>query len=248
METIQLLLSLAAQFKWAIYQMDVKSAFLNGVLEEEIYTEKPPGYMKFGKENKEAYTKAILKRNKMEECKPVATPMELGTKLSRFEGGNQVNAREYHSLVSKAGLEVNQAKIDAIANLPPPVNVKTLRSFLGHAGFYRRFIRNFSQIARPLSALLEVDLKYEFDDAYAEAFHTLRKTLITAPILVVPDWTQSFALMCNASGYARKRNARSGVFPGEISTVPNQIECGSVYRSLCDQVPHGKKGYKAKTD
>ncbi|XP_038875128.1 uncharacterized mitochondrial protein AtMg00860-like [Benincasa hispida] len=86
---------------------------------------------------------------------------------------------------------------DAIAKLPTPVNVKKLRSFLGHAGIYRRFIHNFSQIARPLSALLEIDRKYEFNDAYAEAFHTLRNALITVPILVTPDWTQPFALMCD---------------------------------------------------
>ncbi|XP_038889351.1 uncharacterized mitochondrial protein AtMg00860-like [Benincasa hispida] len=104
--------------------------------------------------------------------------------------------------ISKVGLEVDQAKIDAISKLPPPVNVKTLRSFLGHAGFYRRFIHNFSQIARSLSALLENDREYDFDDACAEAFHTLKNALITAPILIAPDWTQPFALMCDASGYA----------------------------------------------
>ena len=52
METIRLLISQAAQFKWPIYQMDVKSAFLNGVLEEEVYIEQPPGYMKIGEEKK----------------------------------------------------------------------------------------------------------------------------------------------------------------------------------------------------
>jgi hypothetical protein len=207
METIRLLISQAAQFKWPIYQMDVKSAFLNGVLEEEVYVEQPPGYMKAGHESsvlklkkalyglkqaprawntridtylkkngfiqcpyehavyvknpgegnllfvalyvddliymgnnekmvegfkevmkkefemtdlglmkyflglevrqgktgilvsQEAYAKEILKRSKMNESNSVATPMELGTKLSKFEGGERVDASKYRSLV-----------------------------------------------------------------------------------------------------------------------------------------------------
>ncbi|KAJ3689816.1 hypothetical protein LUZ61_018980 [Rhynchospora tenuis] len=208
METIRLLISLAAQFKWPIYQMDVKSAFLNGVLEEEVYVEQPPGYMKAGKEtqvlklkkalyglkqaprawnsridtylkknkfkqcpyehalyvkekegnllyialyvddlifmgnnekmikefkevmtrefemtdlglmkyflglevrqenagifvSQEAYAKEILKKYKMDECNPVSTPMELGAKLSKFEGGDRVDASKYQSLVGR---------------------------------------------------------------------------------------------------------------------------------------------------
>ena len=59
--------------------------------------------------------------------------------------------------MSGAGLEVDKAKIDVISKLPPPTNVKGIRSFLGHAGFYRRFIKDFSKIARPLTKLLEKD-------------------------------------------------------------------------------------------
>ncbi|KAJ3693375.1 hypothetical protein LUZ60_008855 [Juncus effusus] len=197
METIRLLISQVAQFKWSIYQMDVKSAFLNGVLEEEVYVEQPPGYVKSGKERKvlklrkalyglkqaprawnarintrpyehalyvkkkgndllfvalyvddlifmgnndkmlkefkeammrefemtdlglmkyflglevtqgecgifasqEAYAKDILKRYKMEDSNPVATPMELDAKLSKFEGGEIFDASKYKSLV-----------------------------------------------------------------------------------------------------------------------------------------------------
>ncbi|GJU58201.1 retrovirus-related pol polyprotein from transposon TNT 1-94 [Tanacetum coccineum] len=167
METIRLLISQAAQMKWQIYQMDVKSAFLNGVLEEEVYVEQPSGFMKVGKEtqcpyehalyvkqdgnkllfvalyvdhiifmgndekmvmefkeamtkefemtdlglmkyflgleirqcksgifvSQEGYVKDILKKSKMEECNPVATPMEPGTELSKFEGGDRRLAR-----------------------------------------------------------------------------------------------------------------------------------------------------------
>ena len=64
--------------------------------------------------------------------------------------------------ISKKGLEVDQAKIEPVEKLPPPTNVKTLRSFLGHAGFYRRFVKDFSKIARPLSSLLEQNRPYIF--------------------------------------------------------------------------------------
>ena len=104
--------------------------------------------------------------------------------------------------ISKVGLEVDQAKIDAIAKLPAPTNVKTLRSFLGHAGFYRRFIKGFSQVAKPLSELLEVNREFNFDGKCLNAFESLRQALISAPILVAPDWSLPFELMCDASNHA----------------------------------------------
>ena len=67
--------------------------------------------------------------------------------------------------VSKDRLEVDRAKISTIEHLPPPVNVKGIRSFLGHAGFYRRFIKDFSKIARPLCNLLEKDAPFEFGES-----------------------------------------------------------------------------------
>ncbi|XP_057770694.1 uncharacterized protein LOC130990481 [Salvia miltiorrhiza] len=104
--------------------------------------------------------------------------------------------------VSAAGLEVDRAKIVAIEKLPPPTNDRAVRSFLGHAGFYRRFIKDFSKVAKPLSQLLEKDVKFYFDDACTAAFETLKKALVTAPVLIVPDWTQPFELMCDASDIA----------------------------------------------
>ena len=65
-------------------------------------------------------------------------------------------------VISKDGIEVNKAKTDLIINLPPPTCVKEVRSFLGHAGFYRRFIKNFSKIAKPLSNLLAKDVPFYF--------------------------------------------------------------------------------------
>jgi hypothetical protein len=86
-------------------------------------------------------------------------------------------------LVSEREIEVDRAKIEVIKQLPPPMNVKGIRSFLGHAGFYRRFINNFSYISRPLTNLLAKDVPFEFDDACIKSFEILKKVLISAPII-----------------------------------------------------------------
>nr|GFC63976.1 reverse transcriptase domain-containing protein [Tanacetum cinerariifolium] len=93
--------------------------------------------------------------------------------------------------ISKSGIEVDRAKVDVIAKLPHPTTVKGVRSFLRHAGFYRRFIQDFSKIA-----------PFVFSKEYIDAFNTLKKKLTEASILVVPDWNLPFELMCDASDYA----------------------------------------------
>ncbi|GKA21134.1 reverse transcriptase domain-containing protein [Tanacetum coccineum] len=104
--------------------------------------------------------------------------------------------------ISKKGIEVDKAKIDVIAKLPHPTTVKGIRSFLGHAGFYRRFIKDFSKISRPMTHLLEKNTPFIFSEECIQAFQTLKKKLTEAPILIAPDWDQPFELMCDASDYA----------------------------------------------
>ncbi|GJR66009.1 reverse transcriptase domain-containing protein [Tanacetum coccineum] len=104
--------------------------------------------------------------------------------------------------ISKSGIEVDRAKVDVIAKLPPPTTVKGIRSFLGHAGFYRRFIQDFSKIARPMTHLLEKDTPFFFLDECLASFNILKKKLTEAPILVSPDWDLPFELMCDASDFA----------------------------------------------
>ena len=104
--------------------------------------------------------------------------------------------------ISARGIEVDRAKIEAIEKLPPPSSVKGIRSFLGHAGFYRRFIKDFSQIAKPLSNLLVQGTPFEFDSQCLHAFTILKEKLISAPIVVAPDWSYPFELMCDASDFA----------------------------------------------
>ena len=104
--------------------------------------------------------------------------------------------------ISKRGIEVDKAKLDVIDKLPPPINVKGIHIFLGHAGFYRRFIKDFSKIAKPLSNLLNKDVVFVFNEECLEAFNTLKAKLVSAPMITAPDWGQEFELMCDASDYA----------------------------------------------
>ena len=79
--------------------------------------------------------------------------------------------------ISERGIEVDKAKVDAIEKMSCPKDIKGIRSFLGHVGFYRWFIKDFSKISRPLTNLLQKDVPFVFDDDYVEAFETLKKAL-----------------------------------------------------------------------
>ncbi|CAN6691851.1 unnamed protein product [Malus baccata var. baccata] len=105
-------------------------------------------------------------------------------------------------IISEKGIEVDKSKIDLVRHLPSPTSVREVRSFLGHAGFYRRFIKDFSKIAQPLCRLLQKEVAFEFTKECTESFKQLKELLTTAPIIVPPDWSLPFELMCDASDYA----------------------------------------------
>nr|GEV44426.1 reverse transcriptase domain-containing protein [Tanacetum cinerariifolium] len=104
--------------------------------------------------------------------------------------------------ISKNGIEVDKAKVDVITKLPHPTTVKGVQSFLGHAGFYRRFSKDFSKISRPMTHLLEKDTPFIFFEDCIKAFQTLKKKLTKAPILIAPNWDLPFELMCDTSDFA----------------------------------------------
>ncbi|GJZ05896.1 reverse transcriptase domain-containing protein [Tanacetum coccineum] len=104
--------------------------------------------------------------------------------------------------ISKKGIEVDKAKIDVIAKLPHLTTVKVIRSFLGHTGFYRRFIKDFSKISRPMTHLLEKNTPFIFSEECIQAFQTLKKKLTEAPILIAPNRDQPFELIAMQSDYA----------------------------------------------
>ena len=104
--------------------------------------------------------------------------------------------------ISTLGIEVDKANIEAIEKLPPPSSVKGIRSFLGHAEFYRQFIKDFFRIAKPLSNFLVQGTPFDFDEQCVQAFSILKDKLVSTPIVVAPDWDLPFELMWNASDYA----------------------------------------------
>ena len=137
----------------------------------------------------------------------------LETVLQRCKEKNlALNLEKCHFIVTEsralghkiyaASLEVDQAKISYIKTLMPPTTVKGINSFLGHAGFYRRFIKDFSKISRLLCRLLEKDAKFEFDKACRFAFEEIKSRLVIAPIMATPDWSKNFKIMCDANDYA----------------------------------------------
>ena len=105
-------------------------------------------------------------------------------------------------IVSKNGIEVDKAKVELISNLPTPKCVRDIRSFLGHAGFYRRFIKDSSAIARPLCNLLSKDVPFAWSQAYEAAFNKLKTMLVSPPIMRSPNWNLPFEIMCDISDYA----------------------------------------------
>nr|GFC01219.1 reverse transcriptase domain-containing protein [Tanacetum cinerariifolium] len=104
--------------------------------------------------------------------------------------------------ISKKGIEVDKAKIEVISKLLHPTTVKGIRSFLGHAGFYRRFIKDFSKISRPMTHLLEKNSPFIFSNECIQAFWILKDKLTEAPILIAPNWDQPFELMCDDNDFA----------------------------------------------
>ena len=105
-------------------------------------------------------------------------------------------------IISSRGIEVDKAKIELISQLPSPTNVKIVRQFLGHAGFYRRFIKDLSKIAKPLYKILEKDAKFVWENECQESFEELKSHLTTAPIVRAPNWQLPFEVMCDASDLA----------------------------------------------
>ena len=105
-------------------------------------------------------------------------------------------------VISNKGIEVDKAKIEVISNLPIPKSVKDIRSFLGHAGFYRRFIKDFSKITRPLTNLLGKDVPFDFNSYCISSFEHLKNELVSAPIICSPNWKLPFEIMCYASNFA----------------------------------------------
>jgi hypothetical protein len=104
--------------------------------------------------------------------------------------------------VGREGIRMMEDKLQAVNDWPVPKNVRDVRAFLGTAGYYRKFIRGFSQIAAPLTELTKDSAKFEWTVAHQKAFETLKATMQTGPVLVLPDPKLPFVVHTDASGFA----------------------------------------------
>jgi hypothetical protein len=102
-------------------------------------------------------------------------------------------------VITGEGIAVDSGKVRDVLNWEPPTTVLEIWSFLGLAGYYRRFIEGFSKIVKPLSSLLEKDKKFVWSEACQNSFDELRKRLTTAPVLAMPDVHEGFDIYCDAS-------------------------------------------------
>jgi hypothetical protein len=102
--------------------------------------------------------------------------------------------------ISKDGISVDPSKVQEVMDWKPPESVHQIRSFLGLAGYYRRFIPDFSRITKPMTELLKKGVKFVWSEACEKAFHTLRQHLTSAPVLVQLDNSKLFEVFCDALG------------------------------------------------
>ena len=106
------------------------------------------------------------------------------------------------TMLNIKGVSPDPRKLEAVREFPKPKNVKNIRQFLGLAGFYRRFIKNFAQIAKPLSKLLQKDIVFKWTEKEEQAFSILKELLCNPPILQYPNFSKTFNITTDASGYA----------------------------------------------
>jgi hypothetical protein len=102
--------------------------------------------------------------------------------------------------ISKDGISVDPRNVQEVMDWKPPKSVHQIRSFLGLAGYYCRFIPDFSRIAKPMTELLKKGVKFVWSEACEKAFHSLRQHLTSAPVLVQLDNSKPFEVFCDASG------------------------------------------------
>jgi hypothetical protein len=189
----------------------------------------------------------VYSRNEREHTKHLHTLLQrlrdhqLYAKLSKCDFWLRENKFLGHT-ISQDGISVDPKKVQEVMNWKPPTTVRWIRSFLGLAGYYRRFIPDFSRIAKPMTELLKKGVKYEWSQKCEYAFHTLRQHLITALVLAQPDNTKSFDVYCNASGTGLGcvlmqdnrviANASRALRPHEQNYPTNNLELAAVVHAL----------------
>ena len=153
-------------------------------------------------------------------------------------------------IISDQGVKPNPDKIKAVQEFPVPRNAKDIKSFLGLASYYRRFIPDFSKHAKPLTNLLKKDVPFNWTNAQQLGFEQLKEKLVTAPILIYPDFSKPFVLTCDASNYAISAILSQGEIGKDrpiayASRTLNKAECNySVTEKECLAIVFGTKTFR----
>jgi hypothetical protein len=144
--------------------------------------------------------------------------------------------------ISHDGISVDPSKVQEVMEWKPPKSVHQIRSFLGLAGYYRRFIPDFSRIAKPMTELLKKGVKFVWNEACEKAFHTLRQHLTSAQVLVQPDNSKPFEVFCDASrtglGCVLMQEGRviayasQALRPHELNYPTHDLELAAVVHAL----------------
>ncbi|WVZ83964.1 hypothetical protein U9M48_031050 [Paspalum notatum var. saurae] len=129
-------------------------------------------------------------------------------------------------VISAKGVATNPSKIEVVQNWPRPTSVKEVRAFLGLAGYYRKFVRNFGVIARPLTELLKKGKVFFWTEAHEESFNFLKQALVSAPVLALPDFSKTFVVETDASdkgiGAILQQEGHPAAFISEALGIKNQ--------------------------
>ena len=105
-------------------------------------------------------------------------------------------------IIGPNGIEIEKEKVDGVLSWPEPKNVKDVRKFLGLANYYRRFIKDFAWVARPINTLTRKNEKWQWRSEQQQAFNELKRIFTTRPVLAAPDLNKEFRMEADTSNYA----------------------------------------------
>nr|XP_009758075.1 PREDICTED: uncharacterized protein LOC104210804 [Nicotiana sylvestris] len=133
----------------------------------------------------------------------IPTDREIDFGIDLLSGTKPISIPPYRMAPTEGRREGGLSKIEAVKNWPRPTSVSNIRSFLGLASYYRRFVEGFSSISSPLTRLTQKKVKFQWLDACEKSFEELKKRLTSAPVLTLPEGTEGFVVYCDASGIWR---------------------------------------------
>jgi hypothetical protein len=157
---------------------------------------------------------------------------------------NQPETEFLGHVVGRNGIRPDPKKVAAVQDWPVPTDIHQLRSFLGLTNYFRRFIQGYASLTRPLVELTRATVPYAWGEAQQRAFEQVKFCLLSAPVLVMPDWSKPFTVTCDASGFASGAVLMQDGHPvayasrkfneAEVRKSPYERELLAAYQALLD--------------